>query len=768
METSQSDKRKSVESYAISVRDKLQYEIYTRLNLNRAVSGYISTNPDISREEYAEYISSLSYFWTGIISSMSFSKGHTLTYVAPYSAINNPAIGYDLYSNLELKAGLERCAEKNLPFVEGPRNMIGTDVPAIIAYLPVWIQDSITSKQVLYGFSDVCMQWDKIIQSTPLYTRHNDEVDIAIRGINGTGMDGEVFYGNADVFDHSDAVLLTVSLPLGNWVIAAYPHTGFGGHKHIYIAIYIAIFIISVALFLVTRYGFSLITESEKKYKMIAENTSDAIWTIDINTMNFTYMSHSISYISGHTARELIGKNIREVLSPESVIYSMKILKESIEKYNNNEVDYIHETFEVQHYTKNGNLIDCEVSATLVTDEYGKIMNVLGVTRNIDERKKLELQLAESEKKYRIIAENTVDAIWAVDFKTRKYTYVSPAIRDVSGYEPHEMLGNSVDDYIPKEYKELPKMKMDMEMIRFLRGEINKIHATYEVQKYHKDGTLVWCEIAETILPNENNELSEVLGITRRIDERKELEQLLVEQQHSLAELNATKDKFFSIIAHDLKNPLTALNNIVAIFSTHYKQLSQEEIEKDISRLHQSTDHILKLLENLLQWSRSSSGAMVFFPSPRDLITIINDTTTYLQEQRVVKNITLNIEINVEEVNVMIDLNMIETVFRNLLSNAIKFSNPDSTIRLIIDDYSDDMLKVSVSDTGVGMSDDKLNKLFQIGQKVSTIGTNKETGTGLGLILCKEFVDKHNCSIWVESILGQGTTFSFTLPKTKV
>jgi signal transduction histidine kinase len=196
-----------------------------------------------------------------------------------------------------------------------------------------------------------------------------------------------------------------------------------------------------------------------------------------------------------------------------------------------------------------------------------------------------------------------------------------------------------------------------------------------------------------------------------------------------------------------------------------YKIKSREIIEEDIAIMNSAALRTQALLDNLLQWARSSTGTIVYAPARNDFIKIADNCVNFLQAQASIKNITIKLPDINSECYVDCDANMILTVLRNLLSNAIKFSFRDSSIEINVTDFASDSnyVQVSVKDSGVGIPSKDINKLFNT--MVSTEGTNQETGTGLGLILCKEFIDKHNCNIWADSPKGEGITFSFTLPK---
>jgi signal transduction histidine kinase len=197
--------------------------------------------------------------------------------------------------------------------------------------------------------------------------------------------------------------------------------------------------------------------------------------------------------------------------------------------------------------------------------------------------------------------------------------------------------------------------------------------------------------------------------------------------------------------------------------------MSVDQIMKNIKMLVNSATHTGKMLENLLNWARTTTGNIVFNVVEHGIENIVLGTFDEVRSQAHTKNIELIFENKTTEKYIYCDANMVNAVLRNLISNAIKFSEKEKTITVIVDKCweDDNFILISVLDEGVGMPAETVEKLFRLDTKVSTKGTSGEPGTGLGLILCKEFIDKHNCKIWVESEKDKGTTFFFTLPKSK-
>lgn len=237
-------------------------------------------------------------------------------------------------------------------------------------------------------------------------------------------------------------------------------------------------------------------------------------------------------------------------------------------------------------------------------------------------------------------------------------------------------------------------------------------------------------------------------------------------QNEQLQQLNSTKDKFFSIISHDLKGPLNSLTSFSRLLIDHTGSLTKEEIKMLATDLDKSVRNLLALLENLLEWSRSQTGNIDFAAETFSLTEVLEANRVLLGAQAGAKNISINLGVEGDYI-VNLHKNSINTVVRNLVSNAIKFTPAGGSIDVGIA-INDSTLKIYVSDTGVGMPPEVIQKLFRVGSKHSTTGTASEKGTGLGLILCREFVEKNNGQISVESSPGKGSVFTCTFPRSVV
>lgn len=241
-----------------------------------------------------------------------------------------------------------------------------------------------------------------------------------------------------------------------------------------------------------------------------------------------------------------------------------------------------------------------------------------------------------------------------------------------------------------------------------------------------------------------------------------EQNELLQQKNTQLIEANASKEKFFSIIAHDLKSPVNTLLTYSEVLSQNFDKLEKEKLRQGITALNNSATRAYKLLLDLLNWARSHSGKMEYKPEEIDLGKIARENVELLEDRAKEKGIHLTSTVK-EGLRVISDKNMVSTIMRNLLTNAVKFTSKNGKVK-IRHKVEKLNIRITVSDTGIGISEDNIKKLFRLDTFYRTSGSDNEKGSGLGLLLCKEFIEKLQGEIWIESKLGKGSSFNFTLP----
>ncbi len=370
-----------------------------------------------------------------------------------------------------------------------------------------------------------------------------------------------------------------------------------------------------------------------------------------------------------------------------------------------------------------------------------------------------EEALQKSSQKWEALIAASPDGVGMISLDG-KMLLISDKLAEIYGYANHErdeIIGKPALDFIdPLDHNRL--IENLSQLISGKRG--NQLS---EYLAIRKDNSRINIDINTTLLLDSNGKPTSVLFVERDITERKKVEQETIRKNLELAELNATKDKFFSIIAHDLKSPFQGLISFSQILSTQFSELSEDEKISFISSIEALSQSSYRLLENLLDWSRLQTGQMTYNPVHLNLLVELFPTITLIKQTALNKNTAFDYSID-SSIVAKADINMLSTIIRNLLSNAIKFTNSGGKITLLVKEL-EDSIEFSVTDTGIGIEQDNLDKLFRIGNKESRRGTANETGTGIGLFLCKEMIDKHGGKLSVESQINKGTKFMFTIPK---
>ncbi len=279
--------------------------------------------------------------------------------------------------------------------------------------------------------------------------------------------------------------------------------------------------------------------------------------------------------------------------------------------------------------------------------------------------------------------------------------------------------------------------------------------------RFNIENKLIWVHFESKPRLLANNDIIWT-GTLNDITDRKIAEQEIINKNEELQKLNAEKDKFFSIIAHDLKSPFNSIVGFSDLLAKEVINKNYVNIELYSGIIKSSSGRAVDLLINLMEWSQSQTGRMDFNPEYFELDVAINEIVLLFTNIAMQKSISISYETD-SKILVYADKAMINTIIRNLVSNAIKFTKPGGNVT-IINEVNQNKVKISVKDTGVGMSKSAIENLFRIDTNYSTNGTINETGTGLGLILCNEFINKHNGEIMVESEPGKGSVFCFSIP----
>ncbi len=478
------------------------------------------------------------------------------------------------------------------------------------------------------------------------------------------------------------------------------------------------------------------IKESDLFYEQLFESTGDPLLIIDCKGRILKFTKKLCEMLS-YTMDEFSNLTIFDIDDPtNSLTFDERVAQVEREKGA---------VFETDLISKPGKLIPVECSSSPI--KYHNKIVFFVTLRNIEKRNIAQKELLESEIRFRSLVENATDLVMRFD-RDHRHVFANSASLPVLGIPPEEFIGKTHQEMgFPDDLCELWEDEMDKVFESGISDIIN-----FSINTKGKEIYFEWQLIPEF---DTEDEIPFLLAVARDVSKR-------TKSEMALEEALKTKDKFFSIIAHDLRNPFGSLRTLSEYLQNN-EDLSKEEIKEFAEIIHTSACQGYDLLENLLEWSRSQRGNINWQPQEFDLVDSINSNIRLIQANIHKKQI--NIDFKTEKsYYVFADKYMIDTIIRNLLANAVKFTYIHGNIDIVISEQTEHYC-VSVKDDGKGISNDNQIKLFDLDNQHSSVGTAMETGTGLGLILCKEFIDTNNGDIWVESEKGAGSCFSFTVPK---
>lgn len=496
--------------------------------------------------------------------------------------------------------------------------------------------------------------------------------------------------------------------------------------------------------------------QNEEKFRTVADFTYDwEAWSAPDG--KFKWVSPSCKRVTGHSADEFITDHnlMIAITHPEDQHKVISHNQMAVDEEQHNDLNY-----DFRIVLPGGEIRWISHSCTPVYDKDGKWIGRRESNRDITDRKKDEESLREANvtlgSQYALLKAliNSPGDIIIFSLDTH-YRYT--AFNENHRVEMKKVWNadievgmNILDCMHNAEFWAIAKNSID----RVLNGEVLS-----EIQ--HQSDLDIFYEFSWNPIVYEEK----IVGVTvfiKDITERRRTEIEIKIKNEQLQKLNAEKDKFFSIIAHDLKSPFNSIIGFSDLLVEQMKERDCDGVEKYAMIIQESSNRAMDLLMNLMEWAKSQSGRMEFSPVHFDLAQLINNVVQILNDTAKQKSINITRSLTPDS-KVFADKDMISTVLRNLLANAIKFTYPGGEINISVE-KSNSFLVVSVSDTGVGISEDRLKKIFQIDGNFSTPGTQKEKGTGLGLVLCREFIEKNNGKIWVKSKLEKGSVFYFTLP----
>lgn len=462
---------------------------------------------------------------------------------------------------------------------------------------------------------------------------------------------------------------------------------------------------------------------------------------------NIVKANEKFTQMTGYTEEEAVYLTQKELTHPIDQKKEQELQQHAIDNQLN------HFSFSKRIIRRDGQIVWVKVTRQLEWNKWQQLDFQVSFLEDITRQKIAEEAVVQSESKLRHVTENASDIIYTIRIDGI-VDYVNRSFERLFGYTRDEIIGQSYKRFMHKGEQDLTKVIEEL-----LRTK--QIPPVIEHRFSKKNGEPLFLEFQITPLYN-RNELSGVLGIGRDITQRKqeEIKQKAIKKQ--LEDLVQTQDRLFSIIAHDLKNPFNTLMGFSDLIIHNFEALSKDDIKEIGREINYSAQVGFNLLQNLLEWSRTQSGELISNPVKVHLSTAVQDVLLIHKNSTEEKQIKFHTNIP-EDLYTFIDEHMLQTVLRNLISNAIKFSFNGGTVRIIAQKEGNKIV-LKIVDTGIGIAKDVQGKLFNPAHHFTTRGTSDEKGTGLGLLISKELVEKWDGTMAIESKPGKGTTLSLTLP----
>ena len=486
----------------------------------------------------------------------------------------------------------------------------------------------------------------------------------------------------------------------------------------------------------------------EERWRLanIVEATRAGTWEWNVQTGAVVF-NEQYAQIVGYTLAELSPTSIKtwETLAhPSDKIHSNELL----EQHFNGELPYFDCECRMKH--KDGHWVWIHDRGRVITrTAEGKPLMMFGTHTDISDRKKAEKELKDSESHAHALIDAITDLMFRLSSQGIFLDY--KAAKEELAYQEQSIIGKNNRDVLPSEFADMVNEKVAQTLL------------TEHMQIFEYQLSLPSkgiCDFEARMVPSGPDE---VITIVRDVTERKKAEADIFLKNEQLIQANAEKDKFFSIIAHDLRSPFNAFLGFTQLLVEELDSFTLKEIQNIAMRMRNSAINLFALLENLLEWSRLRRGVTTFEPETFLLNSFGEESIKSVLEPAGKKGIEIRCAIP-ENTEVYADRYMLGSTIRNLVSNAIKFTHQGGIITITAKSDSDYTVEISINDTGIGMNKNMIENLFLFDEHSNRKGTEGEPSTGLGLIICKEFIEKHGGKLWVESEETKGSTFSFTLP----
>ena len=690
-----------------------------------------------------------------------------IIYLEPFSGRNLRAFGYDMLSEPVRRKAMEQSRDADLAMLSGKVLLVQETTQDVqigtLMYAPVykygmpvntikqrraaikgWVYSPFHMNDLMTG---ILGRWDENLQGR-IHLMVYDEY----KSTNSLLFDSQ----KNDTLNHQDLPNLTVSLPVEfngkKWILY---FTQLRGQSPLFqgnvIIVFLSGTIICLLLFFLilslfnTRYRALRIArqltaelkESESRFTTMLSIATDGIHLLD-EQGNVAEANPAFCRMLGYTRDELFKLNVTDWdaqwLPNELVAKIGELISHPA-------------VFETTHRHKDGTCCDVEINAVGVTFDGRRYL--YAAARDITDRKKSTKALNDSESHAHALISAIPDFMFMLNRLGVYIDYKAPM--EELYYQNQSIIGKKNRDIMPPEFCDL----IDKKIASTLQ--------TGQMQVFEYELTMPTEGIREFEARMVPSGSDEVIALVRDITDRNKTVAELKLRNKQLIESNIEKDKFFSIISHDLRSPFNAFLGFTRIMVEELNSMTLEEIKKIVLSMRKSATNLYSLLENLLEWSMMQRGMIPFKPVFIPLALKITECMELIIGSAQKKEIGISYNIP-DDLLVFADVQMVETLIRNLISNAVKFTSRGGKIFVSAKTSDGGTIEISVQDSGIGMSRAMVDNLFRLDGHTNRKGTEGEPSTGLGLIICKDLIEKNNGKIWVESEEAKGSTFRFTLP----
>ncbi len=758
------------------------HSFFNTLNLDKRYPGIqgVGFSLIVPPEQIGKHISSIRAEGFPDYKISPESKRETYTsiiFLEPFRDRNLRAFGYDMFSEPVRREAMEAARDSNETVISGKVNLVqetGKEAQAgFLIYLPVYKNRSPYStikerRSNIIGWVYAPFRMNDFMNG--LFGERAEDLDVKIYDGKSISNETKMYDSKTETARLDQPLTINKEIDLNGhlWtvIIKSTPNLetriGFNTATIILlVGISISLLLAIITWLIENKRRQTIITNTERK---LAENSLKKLqeeqqiildhipaWVFFKDTENrFIHVNKTFADAMGVPKEQLDGKSLFDVFPNEQAEAFWKDDKEVITS-GNPKINIIEpiESSKGTRWVQTDKIPYSEID--------GRIVGLIGFTLDITDRKLAENSLCES---YQII-EGIINSIPVrVFWKDKNHVFqgCNKLFAVDAGFaDPKEIIGKN--DFQMGWHNQAELYREDDRMV--MTSGNSKL--LIEEPQSTPDGNNITLLTSKLPLLNSSGEIIGVLGTYIDISERKNIEDELKKNQEQLIKLNATKDKFFSIIAHDLKSPFNGFLGLTELMADKTENFSLAEFTEQSKSLNKTAKNLYKLLENLLEWAQVQDGSINFTPQNSDLSKMVSQSVDTIYQRALQKGIAIINEV-ADSQKVYADEKMIGTVLRNLLSNAVKFTRKNGKVIIKSNLLDNGTVEVSVTDDGVGIPEKDVKRLFRVEEKVSTKGTDGELSTGLGLLLCKEFIEIHSGKIWAESKENVGSTFYFTLP----